>query len=186
MPLEENIRMVRERIARAAREAGRDPGEITLEAATKVQTSDTIRAAIAAGITVCGENRVQELTAHLDDCAYDGAQIHFIGHLQTNKVRFVAGRVDLIESVDSLRLLEAVDRQAARLGSGPGHPAGGQHCPEASKGGCLPEDLLELARRAGALAHVRVRGGHVHPPPQRPVPVETGDILPGPGSFLLT
>ena len=63
MTLEERIRMVRERIAQAAREAGRDPADITLEAATKVQTSETIRAAIAAGITVCGENRVQELTA---------------------------------------------------------------------------------------------------------------------------
>ena len=164
MPLEENIRMVRERIARAAREAGRDPGEITLEAATKVQTSDTIRAAIAAGITVCGENRVQELTAHLDDCAYDGAQIHFIGHLQTNKVRFVAGRVDLIESVDSLRLLEAVDRQAARLGLVQDILLEVNIAREASKGGCLPEDLLELARRAGALAHVRVRGVMSIPP----------------------
>ena len=89
--------------AAAAQAAGRDPDEITLCAATKVQTDDTIRAAIAAGITVCGENRVQELTAHLDDYAYDGARVHFIGHLQTNKVRFVVGRVDLIESVDSPR-----------------------------------------------------------------------------------
>ena len=115
MSLEERIAQARANIARAAAEAGRDPGEITLAAATKVQTSETIRAAIAAGITVCGENRVQELTAHLDDYAYDGARVHFIGHLQTNKVRFVVGRVDLIESVDSPRLLEAVQRQAEKL-----------------------------------------------------------------------
>ena len=87
MSLEENIQRVKQRIAAAAREAGRDPGEITLVAATKVQSSDTIRAAIAAGITVCGENRVQEMTAHLDDDAYAGAGLHFIGHLQTNKVK---------------------------------------------------------------------------------------------------
>ena len=62
MSLEENIRTVQARIAAAAREVGRDPAEITLVAATKVQTSDTIRAAIAAGVTVCGENRVQELS----------------------------------------------------------------------------------------------------------------------------
>ena len=111
MSLEENIARVKANMARAALEAGRDPAEITLVAATKVQTSDTIRAAIAAGITICGENRVQELTAHLDDYAYDGARVHFIGHLQTNKVRFVVGRVDLIESVDSPRLLEAIERQ---------------------------------------------------------------------------
>ncbi len=138
MTLEERIRMVRERIAQAAREAGRDPADITLEAATKVQTSETIRAAIAAGITVCGENRVQELTAHLDDYAYDGARVHFIGHLQTNKVRFVVGRVDLIESVDSPRLLEAVDRQAARLGLVQDILLEVNIAREESKGGCLP------------------------------------------------
>ena len=102
MSLSENIAAVRAAIAAAEREAGREPGSVTLVAATKTQTSDTIRAAIAAGITVCGENRVQELTTHLDDRAYDGAAIHFIGHLQTNKVKYVVGRVDLIESVSSL------------------------------------------------------------------------------------
>ncbi len=164
MTLEERIRMVRERIAQAAREAGRDPADITLEAATKVQTSETIRAAIAAGITVCGENRVQELTAHLDDYAYDGARVHFIGHLQTNKVRFVVGRVDLIESVDSPRLLEAVDRQAARLGLVQDILLEVNIAREESKGGCLPEDLSALARQAQALEHVRLRGVMSIPP----------------------
>ena len=164
MSLEENIAKVKAGIARAAAEAGRDPEEITLVAATKVQTSETIRAAIAAGVTVCGENRVQELTGHLDDYAYDGARVHFIGHLQTNKVRFVVGRVDLIESVDSLRLLEAVERQAEKLNLvqdillevNIGH--------EESKGGCLPEDLPALARRAAELPHVRLRGLMAIPP----------------------
>ena len=164
MTLEERIRMVRERIAQAAREAGRDPADITLVAATKVQTSETIRAAIAAGITVCGENRVQELTAHLDDYAYDGARVHFIGHLQTNKVRFVVGRVDLIESVDSPRLLEAVDRQAARLGLVQDILLEVNIAREESKGGCLPEDLSALARQAQALEHVRLRGVMSIPP----------------------
>ena len=164
MTLEERIRMVRERIAQAAREAGRDPADITLEAATKVQTSETIRAAIAAGITVCGENRVQELTAHLDDYAYDGARVHFIGHLQTNKVRFVVGRVDLIESVDSPRLLEAVDRQAARLGLVQDILLEVNIAREESKGGCLTEDLSALARQAQALEHVRLRGVMSIPP----------------------
>ena len=164
MTLEERIRMVRERIAQAAREAGRDPADITLEAATKVQTSETIRAAIDAGITVCGENRVQELTAHLDDYAYDGARVHFIGHLQTNKVRFVVGRVDLIESVDSPRLLEAVDRQAARLGLVQDILLEVNIAREESKGGCLPEDLSALAQQAQALEHVRLRGIMSIPP----------------------
>ena len=164
MSLEERIAQARANIARAAAEAGRDPGEITLAAATKVQTSETIRAAIAAGITVCGENRVQELTAHLDDYAYDGARVHFIGHLQTNKVRFVVGRVDLIESVDSPRLLEAVDRQAARLGLVQDILLEVNIAREESKGGCLPEDLSALAQQAQALEHVRLRGIMSIPP----------------------
>ena len=84
MSLAEKIRQVQDNIAAAAREAGRDPGGITLVAATKVQTSQTIREAIAAGVGVCGENRVQEMTAHLADNAYEGARLQFIGHLQTN------------------------------------------------------------------------------------------------------
>ena len=116
MSLAERIALVNKKIAAAARQAGREPSEVTLVAATKVQTSDTIRQAIAAGVTICGENRVQEMTAHLADNAYEGARLHFIGHLQTNKVKFVVGRVDLIESVGSQRLLEAIEHQAAKLG----------------------------------------------------------------------
>ena len=85
--LSQNIAAVQERIASAARAAGREPEEITLCAATKVQEDETIRAAIAAGIRVCGENRVQELAQHQRGDAYAGAQVHFIGHLQTNKVK---------------------------------------------------------------------------------------------------
>ena len=164
MSLEENIARVKANMARAALEAGRDPAEITLVAATKVQTSDTIRAAIAAGVAVCGENRVQELTTHLDDYAYDGARVHFIGHLQTNKVRFVVGRVDLIESVDSPRLLEAVERQAAKLNLVQDILLEVNIGREESKGGCLPEDLPALARQAAALSHVRLRGLMAIPP----------------------
>ena len=115
MELAQNIRAVRAKIAQAAADAGRTPGEITLCAATKVQTSDTIRQAIAAGITVCGENRVQEMTAHLADNAYEGAALHFIGHLQTNKVKFVVGRASLIESVGSEHLLMAIEKQAEKI-----------------------------------------------------------------------
>ena len=163
-PLAENIAKVKEAIVRAAREAGRDPAEVTLVAATKVQTSDTIRAAIAAGVTVCGENRVQELTGHLDDYAYDGARVHFIGHLQTNKVKYVVGRVDLIESVDSPRLLEAVDRQAEKLGIVQDILLEVNIGREESKGGCMPEDIPALARLALQAEHVRLRGLMCIPP----------------------
>ena len=108
MSIQQQVQAVRARMAAAAESSGRRPEDIALCAATKVQSDDTIRAAIAAGITLCGENRVQELTAHLAAGAYEGARVHFIGHLQTNKVKQVVGKVELIHSVDSERLLRAI------------------------------------------------------------------------------
>lgn len=164
MDYAQNIQAVQAKIAAAAAAAGRGPGEITLCAATKVQTDDTIRAAIAAGIRVCGENRVQELTAHLGGNAYAGAEVHFIGHLQTNKVRQVVGKVDLIQSVDSQRLLRAIDAQADKLGIVQDILLEVNIAGEESKGGCLPGDLPALAELAGTLEHVRLRGLMAIPP----------------------
>ena len=164
MSLEENIRQVKENIAAAAREVGRDPAGITLVAATKVQTDETVRAAIAAGIEVCGENRVQEMTAHLDADAYAGAKLHFIGHLQTNKVNKVVGRVDLIESVGSEHLLEAIDKQAAKLGLVQDVLLEVNVGGEESKSGVAPQEVIALAQRALELPNVRLRGLMAIPP----------------------
>ena len=164
MSLQENIAAVRARMDAAAREVGRDPAEITLVAATKVQTSQTIKDAIAAGITVCGENRVQELTAHLDDDAYAGAELHFIGHLQTNKVKYIVGRVDLIHSVDSPRLLDAIDKQAAKLGIVQDILLEVNIGEEESKGGCPYAEVPALAKLAAEAANVRLRGLMCIPP----------------------
>ena len=165
MLMEERLRAVQEQIARAALRVGRDPADITLCAATKTQSDDTIRAAIAAGLQVCGENRVQELCAHLEADAYAGAQqVHFIGHLQTNKVNKVVGRVELIHSVDSLHLLQAVDKQAAKLGVVQDILLQVNIGGEASKGGVEPEGLEELANAACAMEHVRLRGLMAIPP----------------------
>ena len=164
MDLMQHIQTVRTRIETAALAAGRAPEEITLCAATKVQTDDTIRAAIAAGIRVCGENRVQELTAHLAADAYAGARVHFIGHLQTNKVKQVVGKVDLIQSVDSQRLLRAIDAQADKLGVRQDILLEVNIAGEESKGGCPVEELPALAELAGALEHVRLRGLMAIPP----------------------
>lgn len=166
MTLEEKIAQVKENIARAAREAGRDPAEITLVAATKVQTTDTIRQAIAGGVTICGENRVQEMTAHLDDDAYAGAALHFIGHLQTNKVRQVVGRVDLIESVGSEHLLDAIEAQAAKLDLVQDILLEVNIGGEESKSGVTPEELPALAEKAASCPHVRLRGLMAIPPVQ--------------------
>ena len=164
MSLAQNIQTVRDNIARSAVSAGRDPAEITLVAATKTQSSDVIRAAIAAGITVCGENRVQELTAHLADNAYDGAALHFIGHLQTNKVKYVVGRVDLIESVSSDRLLDAIQAQAVKAGVVQDILLEVNVGREASKSGFLPEETPAAAQKAAGLDHVRLRGLMAIPP----------------------
>ena len=167
MEQDQRLAQVRANIDLAARAAGRDPSEITLVAATKTQTDDTIRRAVAAGITVCGENRVQELLAHLDDDAYGDAALHFIGHLQTNKVRQVVGRVELIESVSSRKLLDAVEACAARLGLRQDILLEVNVGLEASKSGFAPRELPQAAAYAAGLEHVRLRGLMAIPPAAR-------------------
>lgn len=164
MGLRENIEAVRAGLDAAAIAAGRDPSSITLLAATKTQTSDTIREAIAAGITVCGENRVQELTAHLAGSAYEGADIHFIGHLQTNKVKYVVGKVSLIHSVSSEKLLRAIGAQADKLGIVQDILLEINLAGEESKSGFAPEQALDAARTAANLQGVRLRGLMCIPP----------------------
>ena len=158
------VAQARQAIVQAALTAGRDPGEVTLVAATKTQTDDAIRQVIAAGVTVCGENRVQELTAHLEDNAYEGARVHFIGHLQTNKVKFVVGKVDMIESIDSVRLMDAVEKQAAKVGVTQDILLEVNIGDEASKGGVQRQDLMALAQHAAQCPHLRLRGLMSIPP----------------------
>ena len=114
MSIADNIHAIRTQITDAAVAAGRDPKEISLCAATKMNDAENVRLAISGGVDCCGENRVQELVKKQAENAYDGAPVHFIGHLQTNKVKQVVGKVDLIQSVDSLRLLEAIQQEAAK------------------------------------------------------------------------
>ncbi len=164
MTLKENIAAVQSRIEAAALRSGRNSEEITLVAATKVQSSQTIRDAIAAGVRICGENRVQEMASHLDDDAYAGARLHFIGHLQTNKVKQVVGRVDLIESVDSDRLLDAISKRAGELELIQDILLEVNIAGEESKGGANPDQLPALVEKALELPHIRLRGLMCIPP----------------------
>lgn len=164
MNLSTNLAHVVEEIRAAALAAGRDPAEITLVAATKTQSDDTIRQAIAAGVTVCGENRVQELTAHWEAGAYEGARVHFIGHLQTNKVKYLIGKVDLIHSVSSQKLLEEIDKQAGKAGLVQDILLEVNLAQEPSKSGFFVPDVLPAARLAAQLPHVRLRGLMCIPP----------------------
>ena len=167
MSIAENLRSVRQRMDAAARAAGRDPGSVLLVGASKMNGADACREAVAAGIDALGENRVQEMTAKLAEHAYDGAPLHFIGHLQRNKVRQVVGRADLIQSAGSLELLEEIQRQAEKLDVVQDVLLEVNIGGEESKSGFAPEAVYEAAERAKALGNIRVRGLMTIPPIQR-------------------
>lgn len=154
----ENVAQIRSRIAAAARAAGRDPADIRLCAATKMNDSAAVREAIAAGVDCCGENRVQELVKKLDEHAYDGAPVHFIGALQRNKVRQVVGQVDVIESVDRRELLADINAEAAKRGIVQDIlleiNAGG----EKQKSGFLLKEFPRIVEEMADYPAVRVRG----------------------------
>ena len=164
MSIGENVEKVLEQIAAAARAASREPGEVTLCAATKMNDARAVREAIGAGVRVCGENRVQELTAKLSENAYKGAQIHFIGHLQTNKVKQVVGKVDLIQSVDSEHLLAAISREAQRQGICQDILLEVNIAQEAAKSGFAAGDILPLVDKIDSFPNIRLRGLMAIPP----------------------
>jgi pyridoxal phosphate enzyme (YggS family) len=122
------------------------------------------RAAIAAGIDALGENRVQEMTAKLAEDAYTGAPLHFIGHLQRNKVKQVVGKVDLIQSVGSLELLAEIEKTAAKLEIVQDILLEVNIGREEAKSGFMPEAMEEAAKAALECSHVRVRGLMTIPP----------------------
>ena len=151
--------IVRENIERAAE--GRD---VTLVGVAKTKPAELVRRAVAAGLSVIGENYVQEIRDKGAAGAYEGAAVHMIGHLQTNKVKYVAGKVDMIESVDSAALLEAISRRAASLQTAQDVLIEINIGAEASKSGILPEALPELLSAAEGLGGVRIRGLMTIPP----------------------
>ena len=164
MSIAENVASIRSAMAQAAREAGRDPGEVKLCAATKMNDADAVRQAIAAGVDLCGENRVQELTEKLRQNAYQGAPIHFIGHLQTNKVRQVVGKVDLIQSVGSEHLLSAIDREARKQGIRQDILLEVNIGSEEAKTGFAAGDILPLIDKIDSFPNICVRGLMAIPP----------------------
>ena len=159
-----NVARVKEEIRRAALESGRQPEEIQLVAATKMNDAARVRAAVEAGVDICGENRVQEMLEKNALGAYDGVPLHFIGHLQKNKVKQVVGLCSLIESVDSLALLQEISRTAAKRDLTQDVLLEINIGREESKSGFLPEALEEALAGAAELPAVRVRGLMAIPP----------------------
>lgn len=160
----DNVAEIRRRMAQAAIAAGRRPEEVLLCAACKTRAPEIIRESALLQVDLFGENRVQELVTHFDAGAYEGKPCHFIGHLQTNKVKKVVGLAAVIQSVDSLRLLEAIQVEAA-----------GQNLiqdilfeinigEELSKDGAAKDDLWPMLDAAAAMQNVRVRGLMAIPP----------------------
>ena len=166
--VEENYREIREKIAEAARKSGRAPENITLLAATKTVAPELINHAVSLGLDHIGENKVQELTDKYD--AYDLAhcELQFIGRLQTNKVKYLIGRVSMIQSVDSEKLASEISRLSVKSGLVTDVLIEVNIGEEENKSGVLPEALEELLKKIAPLPGIRVRGLMAIPPAGAP------------------
>ena len=162
--IRENIKRVRGAIAEAAIKSGRQPGDITLVAAAKTKPAGYIRQAIDAGIDAVGENRVQEMLIKNQQGAYEGAPLHYIGHLQSNKVPKIVGVCDLIESVSSKALLEAIGKKADSKGIRQDVLIEVNIGREPQKSGILPEQLEEILELASGTRGINVLGLMSIPP----------------------
>lgn len=164
MDIEQSVARIKAELAEAALASGRKPEEVLLLAATKMNDAERVRRAIAAGVDVCGENRVQEMVEKNAQGAYAGAQLHFIGHLQKNKVKQVVGLAALIHSADSLELLRVIHRVAASRGLTQDVLLEINIGAEVAKSGFSPEDLPAALEAAAQLPALRVRGLMAIPP----------------------
>ena len=160
----QNVRAIMQQVRDTALQAGRDPSEVQVMAVTKTVDPVLVNAAIGAGITLLGENKAQELCAKYDSYHKDGVQIHFIGHLQTNKVRQIVNKVSMVESVDSVKLAREIDRHCAAIGKVMDVLLEVNIGREENKTGIFPEFLPALLEEAGKLEHIRVRGLMTIPP----------------------
>ncbi len=161
--IRERIGVIRERIAGAEKKSPYGQ-KTTLLLATKTRSAEEINYAISLGIRAIGENRVQELLAKYDDIDKDGVSIHFIGSLQTNKVKYIVDKVDMIESVDRLPLAEEIEKQAAKIGKVMDILLEVNVGGEESKSGLRPEDAPAFAETLARFPHLRLRGVMSIPP----------------------
>ncbi len=160
----ENIAAVKDGIEFGCKTSGRDPRDVTLLAATKTVDPETINFAIENGITTIGENRVQELLEKYDAINKEKVDIHFIGRLQTNKVKYIIDKVSMIHSVDSLKLAAEIDRQAKKHGIVMNVLAEVNIGLEESKGGVDPSQTEEFLRGLSEFDNIKVNGLMTIPP----------------------
>lgn len=164
MTIAKNIIEIRQRMERAASESGLSPAGIALVAAAKTKPPESIQRAIAAGADAIGENRVQEMIRKNASGAYEGGPLHFIGHLQRNKVKDVVGTARLIQSVDRIPLLRSISQRAGELGITQDILIEINIAGEDSKSGIPPEQLPVMLDAAAALGSIQVRGLMSIPP----------------------
>lgn len=161
--IQANLEEVERRIRAACVRAGRDRGEVTLIAVSKTKPVELLEDAYCAGTRHFGENKVQELCSKMEVLPAD-IRWHMIGHLQTNKVKYIVGRTALIHSVDSLRLAEEIERQAKKLGVTVPVLIEVNAAQEESKFGAKKDEVFALVRAMSALPHVEIRGLMTVPP----------------------
>ena len=162
--VEENLREIRFRIEEAALKSGRNPDDIILMAVTKTVPVEVINHALSLGIDYMGENRVQELNSKYDSLHREGKHIHLIGHLQTNKVKQVVGRVEMIQSVDSVRVAQAIAARSVELGIVTDALVEVNIGKEENKSGVLPEEAYELICQISEFDGINVQGLMAIPP----------------------
>ena len=155
--LRENLQEVEERIQEACRRAGRDRSEVTLVAVSKTKPVSMLKEAYDLGVRVFGENKVQEIREKYEALPKD-IEWHMIGHLQTNKVKYIADKVSLIHSVDSLRLAETIEKEAVKHNRIVDILLEVNVAEEESKFGIKTSEVLALAENVVHLPHIRLRG----------------------------
>ncbi|MDD6225190.1 MAG: YggS family pyridoxal phosphate-dependent enzyme [bacterium] len=162
--VEYNYKIIEENIAIAAEQSGRSREDITFLAATKTVSAPVINHAISLGLRYIGENKVQELLQKYDEYDLDNASLQFIGHLQTNKVRQIIDKVDLIQSVDSLKLAKEISKQAQKIGKTANILIEVNIGGEESKSGVAPELLEDLLYQVSEIDNISVKGLMTIPP----------------------
>ena len=163
MSVSENFKIVIDRIAAAAKRAGRDPSDVRLVVVTKTVTIGNIQEVVSAGAQVLGENRVQEAKEKIELVGPIAAW-HLIGRLQTNKAKYAVKLFDLIHSVDTLDLAQEIDRQAAKIGKIQDVLIEVNIAGEAQKAGVGMQDAASLVREAAKLTHLSIKGLMTVPP----------------------
>jgi PLP dependent protein len=163
MSIATNLQAIQTRIRTAALACGREPASVRLVAVSKTRPAGDVLEACRAGQAVFGENYVQELVAKAADVT-EALEWHFIGHLQSNKVRLLAGMVTMIHSVDRYSLAQEVSRQWGRLGRCCDILVQVNLSGEATKSGTTEAEALQLVRAVSSLPHVRIRGLMTMPP----------------------